>query len=131
MTVDASFTKQLERGRLRGSFTRSLSPNGLGTEVDTNVLTLALDHRISRRLSGSLSLNLLRARTIGVSVPTSADRDWARLSPSLSWRWTPRATVDLSYAYTWTRVQPDSRIARDNVIYLTLSYRWPRITLSR
>ncbi len=131
VTADANFTKRLERGALTGSFTRSLTPNGLGTEVETNALDLALDHPLTRRLAGNLSLNLLRTRSAGAAVPNSVDRDYARLSPSLRWQWTRRASVDLSYAYTWMRLQPDGRIARDNVIYLTLSYRWPRITLSR
>jgi hypothetical protein len=134
ITVDASFTKRLERGALTGSFTRSLTPNGLGTEVETNDLSLALDRPLTRRLTGNLSLHLLRARTVGAIGTTrrsSVDRDYARLSPSLRWQWTRRTTVDLSYAYTWFRYRSSGQIARNNVIYLTLSYRWPRITLSR
>ncbi len=134
ITADASFTKRLERGALTGSFTRALTPGGLGTEVEMNDLSLALNRPLTRRLTGNLSLHLLRVRTVGVTGTTTrrrADRDYARLSPSLRWKWTRQAAVDLSYAYTWIRIQPSRRIARDNVIYLTLSYRWPRITLSR
>ncbi len=131
VTADASFTKRLERGALTGSFTRALTPNGLGTEVETNALDLALNRPLTRRLVGNLSLNLLRTRSAGVAVSNSVDRDYARLSPSLRWKWTRQAAIDLSYAYTWTRLQPNGRVARENVIYLTLSYRWPRIILSR
>jgi hypothetical protein len=131
VTADASFTKRFERGALTGSFTRALTPNGLGTEVETNALDLALNRPLTRRLVGNLSLNLLRTRSAGVAVSNSVDRDYARLSPSLRWKWTRQAAIDLSYAYTWTRLQPNGRVARENVIYLTLSYRWPRIILSR
>ncbi len=131
VTADASFTKRLERGALTGSFTRALAPNGLGTEVETNALDLALNRPLTRRLVGNLSLNLLRTRSAGVAVSNSVDRDYARLSPGLRWKWTRQAAIDLSYAYTWTRFQPNGRVARENVIYLTLSYRWPRIILSR
>lgn len=134
VTADASFTKRLERGALTGSFSRSLTPNGLGTEVETNDLSLALNRPLTRRLAGNLSLHLLRARTVGAVDTTrlsSVDRDYARLSPSLRWKWTRRTTVEASYAYTWFRYRSSGRIVRDNVIYLTLSYRWPRIILSR
>lgn len=130
ITVNASVTKRLERGSLSASFTRALSPSGLGGEVETNVLKLDLKRPFTPRLAGFVSLHLLRARSVGTSVSTAGDHDWARFSPGLRWRWTRRASVALTYAFSWTRNSASGQIAHDNVIYLTLSYRWPRIALS-
>ncbi|HQU14860.1 MAG TPA: hypothetical protein PLO69_01990 [Gammaproteobacteria bacterium] len=129
LVLDAKIDKRLERGNLRGHLSRSLTPNGLGTQVQTDTADLNFDHRITERLSGQASLSLLRARVLQGTVANSSDRDSAQVTAGLSWAWSPRIDMGLNYSYTWIRQKAPEAIGAGNAIYLTLSYRSTKIPL--
>ncbi len=132
--VRASVNKRWgETTRLRADFDYSLQPNGNGDLTDTANLKLRASHSLSARLSGTLRINALYSRVSGslAARDSSSNRDVYQIVPGLSYALTEDCRLNFDYRYTWRRLQRDPSAAESNAAYVTLTYNWPRISISR
>lgn len=130
-TLNATLQKQFERTRVEFNASRALSPSGAGAQVDADSISLLIEREIrSNRLWASFSGDALRLRTI-VGDPTGIDRDYYRLEPRLRYQWSENVEIATYYRYTRRRYESLPEAAENNAVYLTVTYRSPRMSRSR
>jgi hypothetical protein len=133
LTINASITKILETGSLSASLNRSSSPSGSGELLDRTSLILTGVHNFTETLSSSLSIGYTMNETIVNSSGNEsdqADRTLFRVKPKISWHWQPEWGLTGGYEYARSE-DINSDIATRNTLYLTLTYRQPKISISR
>lgn len=113
------------------SLSRSVDGSGSGSQVETTNASLRIDRQLTpERLSLSLAADGYLVNALGVTT-TATDRHYYSVSPGLHWRWTENLSLDGSYRYTRQRYVGNSDYARSNAVYLSLTYNWPKFSVSR
>lgn len=124
----ASLQKDYENSNLSGSLSRSLQPTGTRGLVQTDHLTIAYNANITPRLRGAVNFGLYSTRSES-SLNNSATNRYYTLTPGLNWRMTEWWTLSGTYSYAVSR-SASGVSARQNAMYLTVNYTWPRISSS-
>lgn len=124
----ATLAKQYENSSLTGSLSRSLHPIGTGGLVQTDHLSVDYNNAITPRLNGTLGLNFYNTRAESTSTISSTNRYYS-LAPAFKWRMTEWWTVGGTYSYAVSRPSSGAS-ARQNAMFLTVDYTWPRISSS-
>jgi hypothetical protein len=131
-TYSFNLNKLLERGRLGLNARLSVDPTGSGTEVETDAVGVNGEYRyMNQRLIASLVIDGVRARAVGGIRASSVDRDSYRIEPRLTWHWTTDLRLEAAYRRSWIQYVDATEAATDNAVFLTLSYRLPRLSASR
>ena len=112
------------------SLKRDIRSSGAGTEVQSDSLTIRLNHKMTPRLSTSLSVNAFDNETLGGDV-SSVDRIYYSIEPGLQWAITRDWTINGSYAYRWQKRDIEALAAESNAVFVSLNYIWPKISASR
>jgi hypothetical protein len=120
---------QLTNTTLR--FSRTVSASGSGSEVQADNLTLGIQRQITpERLSVQLTAEVYAIKALGLTT-NAVDRNYYRLEPGLRWRWTEDLAVEASYRNVRQRFVNAPDVATSNSVYLTFTYIWPRLSVSR
>lgn len=130
LVYNLNLDRELERGDVRLSATRSVTPSSTGTETDTTSLSLEFGHRFTAQVSGRLAASYLQSESVG-GTETLADAKRYRLSPSLSWRLDRDLVLKSGYHYTRIKRDVTDRDADSHAVYVSLGYSWPRMAVSR
>jgi hypothetical protein len=126
----ASLTKKFLRGETGFSATRDISNDINGTPIEVDRLRWQNLYRFSETLSANLNLELYNSQSNN-SVSTSLNRNYYQVEPKFNWRFKQFWTLAASYRYRKQSFDSTSDDAVQNAAYLTLIYRWPRISASR
>ncbi len=129
----ASITKTLETGSLSASLSRSSSPGGDGELLDTTRLSLSGEHRFTEKLRTTLSIGITENETIVNRFGRETNQDnetFFRVRPRVSYRWSREWDLAGEYEYAKNE-NANSRDATRNAVYLTVSYRPTKVSLSR
>lgn len=127
----ADAERKFERSRLSGKLGRDVRPSGSGTEVEIDQATLSYEHQIkASRLSAILTANAIRTRSLS-GDPSGIDRDYYQLAPRLRYRATRNLDLETTYRHTRQMYETIGNAATNDSIYLTVTYRPPRMTRSR
>jgi len=129
LTFNANITKTFLRGRIGLSASRSISSDFNGEPIEVTRLGSTNLYRFSEILSASLGLNIYRSKG-NSSFASSLNRDYIQIEPTFSWKLKKFWSLSGSYRYrkqTFDDIKDD---ATQNAAYLTLTYRWPRISQS-
>jgi hypothetical protein len=127
--VRALLRQRTEITILEGRLEREVVPTSGGELGELDRFVLFVDRRFSPRLSATLLAEVFQEDTLG-GRETSSDRWYYRLNPALRWRWTPDLTLELAYRFVHNAPEIEES-ATSNAALLTLTYRWPPISLSR
>lgn len=112
-------------------FSRSVGASGSGSQVQSGNVNLRIDRQITQdRLSAWFEANGYLFTALSASA-TNQDRHYYQLTPGMHWRWTRYLSLDASYRYQRQRYVGQNDYARSNAFYVTLSYRWPKFSVSR
>jgi hypothetical protein len=127
-------TKLLETGQIRASLSRAANPGSDGELLQTTRLTLSGVRKFSETLESSLTITYSNAETIvsSAGIREKRDQDLLRIRPRLTWQFDRQ--WELAGAYEYIEKEDKRRgdeTATSNSIYLSLSYRPTRISLSR
>ena len=60
-----------------------------------------------------------------------ADTDYYRLDSALSWKLDEWWTAGAGYSFAYQKIKDAPNSANANSIFLSISYNWPRISISR
>lgn len=129
-TYSASINKAFLRGNVSLLATRAISDDANGRPIETNRLSLRNLYRFSEILSATLNLEFYNSQSNN-NVGNSLNRNYYQIEPKFKWALKKFWSLSGSYRY---RVQTFDDIKDDatqNAAYLTLTYRWPRIAISR
>ena len=132
-TYSASITKTFETGSVSVSLSRSTNPSSDGELLDRTRAVLTGEHKFTETLRTSLRVEYTENETIVnrvgfVSNPET--EDFFRVTPKIHWRWSREWSLTGEYQYA-TDDQANADEATRNAVYVTLSYRPPKRSLSR
>ncbi len=128
--VSATLNKQFETGSINGSASRQLVPGGNGSLVETDRLGLGATHSFNERLTGSVNGAVYRSRYIGDAVSAASSR-YYELVFNLDWQMSERWKLESGYRYARVTYQNSSVAPVSNLIYASIRYDWPKISVSR
>jgi len=132
---NANLEKQFETAHLTVTASRSLNPTGNGQQAITDFVSFNLSRPFTAKLTGYLAADgynynyRISSRTGG--VPPAGDYRLYHIGPSFYWRTAPEWNLDGGYRYTYIRREVETTAATSNLLYLTLTYQWPKISVSR
>jgi hypothetical protein len=130
----ASLTKALETGFLSATVTRASNPTSNGQILDTTRLIFAAQNNLSETLRASLTAEYNTRETIvnRLGRPgVQKDRNLLRIRPGLAWNWRREWRIEGRYEYAENDNQGSSAKAQRHALYLTLTFRPTRISVSR
>jgi hypothetical protein len=127
-SLNATANYALERGDVTLQISRRLTPNGSGSLVSTNRVSLDGRYGWTERLSQSFS-----ASNISSHYPnqTAADVRYTAFGTTLSWQYDRQVSIDAGVSRTEQRSVGGAAVARANEVFAALAYRWDPIAMSR
>jgi len=129
-TFSASITKTFLRGEIGLSGSRDISNDINGEPIEVIRLRLTNLYRLSEILSAKLNLEFYNSDASS-STTTRLNRDYYQVEPAFTWKLKKFWSLSGSYRYRKQTFDNISDDAIQNAAYLTLTYRWPRIAVSR
>jgi hypothetical protein len=132
---DASITREFETGRISLSASQSAEPSSSGVIEERTRINLNGDYRFSTKLSARLAVSYNQSSTLAAGAIRGArnqDEYRYRIAPSIRWRLDEELALNTGYSFT--RVERDRVIddtADSNVVFVSLGYSWPRMSISR
>ena len=129
-TYNASINKSFSQGEMSLSASRSISNDINGQPIEVTRIQTVSSYRFTAILTASLNLELYNGETNN-SIGNNLNRDYYVIEPKF--RWSPKKfwSFSGSYRYTKQTLDANSDDITQNAAYLTLTYRWPRIAVSR
>lgn len=135
--VNASLVKEWERSNASVAYSRTLNPSGRGVLLATDRVSVDVDHELTERITASLKGTWTMNDTVGSSSERNRiqnTRFW-QIAPAVSWRLREDWLLRFSYTYRQRNrnVQggDSSGTAKSNSVDLSLTYTWPKWSLSR
>ncbi len=129
-TFSASIAKTLLRGEIDLSASRDIRNDFNGQPIEVTRLGSTNLYRFSEILSASLNLDFYNSKSNN-DVASSLNRDYYQIEPIFTWKVEKFWSLSGSYRYRKQTFDNISDDATQNAAYLTLTYRWPRIAVSR
>lgn len=129
-TFSAAISKTFLRGDTELSASRDISNDVNGRPIEVTRLRSNSLYRFSETLSAKLNLLFSTSETNN-DVGSSVSRDYYQAEPALIWNLKKFWDLSASYRYRKQTFDDTSDDATQNAAYLTLTYLWPRIAVSR
>jgi len=140
LTFDVSFNKQLEAGSLGLTASRIVTPNTTtsnnSNNSDSGVLNTTLisvfgNHRLSERLGARLGVNVTDREDITSSSSSSDSRRFISYSAGLNWQWFPDLQLSTNFTHRQNESTNGSDTASGNSISFALNYSLRGLNMSR
>jgi hypothetical protein len=129
-TFLAGIDKKFETALVSGQLSREIYPTGVGALVQTDRLGGTWQQQLSPTLDFFVDASIYQSRYVGNFVTGSNSR-YYRIEPRLTWKVTDNWTLLGGYSYGHVQYQQSSASATANVVYLVVSYTWPKLSVSR
>lgn len=129
-TFLAGIDRKFETALVSGQLSREIYPTGVGALVQTDRLGASWQQELSPTLSFFVDAAVYESRYVGKFVTGSNSR-YYRIEPRLTWRFTDHWTLLGGYSYGHVDYQQGGPSATSNVVYLVVSYTWPKLSVSR
>ena len=129
-TLNAFLEKRSETDALSSQVSREIYPTGVGSLVQTDRVQVGWTKQWSETFSSSLSAAAYKSQYIG-GVVTGSDSRYYTIEPRLSWRLSEWWVIDAGYHYAHQKSQSNPLSASANVVYLSVRYAWPKLSVSR
>lgn len=129
-TYSASIAKTFSRGESTLSASRDISNDINGAPIDVIRLQSHNRYQLSEIVAASLDLEYYISDTNSIAS-TTLNREYYQIKPGFNWRATKFLSLSGYYRYRLQTFDNSNDDATQNVAYLTLIYRWPRIAHSR
>jgi hypothetical protein len=131
LIYDASLTRKFETGSISLNANQSVTPSSTGTDTEATRITFTGRKRLSAKLSSVLAVSYYQSTTVG-DTTTTADTDRYRVAPALTWHIDEDLALNACYTYTRVkRIYSSDQTADSNVVFASLGYTWPRMSVSR
>jgi len=129
-TYSGGLTKDFLRGQTSLSASRAISNDINGIPIEVDRLRWNNLYRFSETLSAELNLSFYQSET-GNDARSSLNREYYQIEPRFNWDFEQFWRISGSYRYRKQTFDNTSDDATQNAAYLTLTYQWPRIAISR
>lgn len=129
-TLTASLKYRAETFDVSGEITRDINPSGVGSLRETDGFQLVASNKLTPNLVARLNFQIQNERDLG-DVSSTSDRRYYKIEPKVNWRMTEWWTLDAGYSYASQKYRAAASAANANVVYVNLTYTWPKIAVSR
>jgi len=129
-TLNAVLEKRSETDTVTGRLSQEIYPSGAGSLVQTQRVGINWAKQWSPTLTSNVDAAAYQTDYIG-GVVTSSNSRYYSLNSSLSWRLSEWGKLDVGYNYARQKYDTVPVAASNNVIYLSFSYAWPKLSVSR
>ena len=129
-TFSGSLSKRFLRGETSVSASRNISNSINGVPVEVTRLGWNSRYRLTELLSVGLNLQLYNSEADN-KEGNSLNRNYYQIEPRFDWNFKKLWRFSGSYRYRRQTFDDTDDDAVQNAAYLTLTYLWPRIALSR
>ena len=129
-TFSGSLSKDFLRGQTGLSTSRDISNDINGIPIEVTRVRWNNLYRFSEILSGNLNLEYYKSETNN-NARNNLNRDYYQVEPRFNWDFQQFWRISGSYRYRKQTFDNTGDDATQNAAYLTLTYRWPRIAISR
>lgn len=129
-TYSVSVTKSYERGEATALVSQDIRDDANGLPFEVTRLRSSASYRLSNTLSTALNFTVSHTEsrdTAGFSL----DRDYYQVTPEIAWKFKEFWSLTANYRYRKQTFDNTDDDATQNAAYLTLTYLWPRIAVSR
>lgn len=126
----ASIDKQFERGQATLSTSRNVDNTVSGIQVEVFQVNGRYLRHFSPTLSGALDLGWYDSQSTDAGSRAFNRRYWT-VEPHLDWDFAQFWRLSATYRLREQEFESSGDNATQNSAYLTLTYRWPRIAISR
>jgi hypothetical protein len=125
--------KKLERSMVQMDVSREINPSGFGRLLRTDRVGGSLSHNLTETVTASLNGGLyfvgaIATDTSSRSLPQSR---FSSISSSLSWKFSPWWTLDVSYTYAERAVGSLNQWNHANSTFVMLTHGGPKWSVSR
>ena len=129
-TLKATLEHESETDTLRGAISRDIYPSGVGSLVQTDRIEATWIKRLTPLLTASISAAAYQSEYVGGVVNSSNSR-YYWIEPRVSWRLDEGWALDAGYRYAEQRFDTQPVSATASLVYINVSYTWPKISVSR
>ena len=130
LTFNASIKKTWLRGDIAFSAAQAINNDISGQPIVTTSFRPTAHYRFSETLSGALNLQYSTSKA-DTNLSSSLDQASFQVTSSLNWNVTNFWSLSGSYRYRKQTFDNLSDDAVQNIVSLALTYKWPRISVSR
>jgi hypothetical protein len=121
---------RFETGTVSMAASRNILPSARDGLLVTDRVTLAADRRLTETLTASLRVSWYQTDSTS-DAPSQTDRELIRVRPGIRWQLARDWAFGASYRYTRSDYEEVSESAESHMAEATLTYRWPKIAVSR
>ncbi|MFC1772567.1 hypothetical protein ACFL3A_04340 [Pseudomonadota bacterium] len=129
-TFNGRLTKTFLRGQTSLSASRNISNDVNGVPIEVTQANWNNLYRFTEILSANLNIGVYNSQSSN-SAGSKLSRDYYTIEPGFNWDFKQFWRISGSYRYSKQTFDNTSDDATQNAAYLTLTYQWPRIAVSR
>jgi hypothetical protein len=129
-TLNAILTKRWQTDTVSSQLSREINPSGVGSLIQTDRIQVVWTKEWSPTLSSNINAAAYRSSYVG-GVITSSNTRYYTVEPRLTWRVAEGWVLDAGYSYARQKYEAVPVNATANIVYVNLSYAWPRMSISR
>jgi len=129
-TFSGSLSKRFLRGKTDLTASRNISNSTNGVPVEVTRLNWINTYNLTEILIASLKIQFYKSEAEN-SAAGGLNRNYYTIEPNLRWDFKKFWSIFGTYRYRKQTFDNTSDDATQNAAYLTLTYRWPRIAVSR
>jgi hypothetical protein len=126
----AEVTQRWQTGQVKAGVGRELNPSGIGALIQTDAVRAQFTQDLSPRWTAQLDLGFYKSRYVGAAIEPNKST-YFRIEPRVSWHVAPNWTVEAGYSFAREKYETQPQDATANVVFMTLSYAWQKIAISR
>jgi len=127
-SLDMSVTYKGEVDDASLNVSRSISPSSTGGVTEQDRISLNWSRELTERLSAGVSTSFQKTTS---AIDSNDERENINFSPSVNWKFSPDASVALSYTYRKQKEELQDTDASSQAVMLTLNYNWDGFRVSR
>jgi len=127
-SLDMSVTYKGEVDSASLNLSRSISPSSTGGVTEQDKISLNWSRELSETLTARVSTSFQKTTS---AIDSNDVRENINFSPSVNWKFSPDASLSLSYRFRQQKEELDDSDASSHAVMLTLNYNWDGFRVSR
>jgi len=128
-SLDLTISYKKNQDTANVTLSRSVSPSSTGEVNEQDKISASWSRDLTENVSTQISASF--QTTNSADGADNDERENISFSPSVNWKFSPDASLGLSYKYRQQKESDASTNASSNAIMLTLNYNWDGLRVSR
>jgi hypothetical protein len=131
VVYNVSLDRKFERSSMTLSASRNISNSAAGIQVEVTRFGISTSYNFTELVSGSLGLIMLESKDTGDNPTGNIKQNNLSGNANITWKLARFWQLSAGYGQKRQTFDTIDQDAIKNTAYLTLTYHWPRISISR